>query len=157
MIKSKKLDLALIRNVNLSYGEFNILDLIEDEFVVVTSKNHKFTKRKYISFEELKDEDFILLGENSTIHDKFIDECLKYNFSPNIIYRMYKIETILSLVSENVGITILMKKVIDSFNTSNISISLLKEQIVLPLSIVYSKDYKLSNECLKFIDFIKKT
>ena len=157
MIKNNKLDLALVRNINLSDDEFNILDLIEDELVIVTSKNHRFTKKKYISFEELKDENFILLGENSTIHDKFIDECLKYNFSPNIIYRMYKIETILSLVSENIGITILMKKVINSFNTSNISISLLKDQIVLPLSLIYNKKSKLSKECLEFIEFIKKT
>lgn len=155
LVKEKKIDLAFVRNINLKDDSLDVLNLIDDELVLVTSKDHPFSKKKYISFEDLKNEEFILLGENSGIYDRVIEECKKHNFSPKVSYKMYKIETILGLVSENLGISILMKKVLNSFNTSNVSMTLLKEQVILPLSVVYNKNIKLSKECKEFIDFIK--
>lgn len=155
LVKEKKIDLAFVRNINLKDDSLDVLNLIDDELVLVTSKDHPFSKKKYVSFEDLKNEEFILLGENSGIYDRVIEECKKHNFSPKVSYKMYKIETILGLVSENLGISILMKKVLNSFNTSNVSMTLLKEQVILPLSVVYNKNIKLSKECKEFIDFIK--
>lgn len=156
MLKEKKIDFAFLRNLGSFTNEFDTINLLDDELVVITSKNHHFTKKKYLTFKDLESEEFILLGKNSGLCEKFYKECEKYNFSPKVKYEMYKIETILGLVSENIGITILMKKVLNSFNTSDISINLLKQPIILPLALVSNKSSILSKDCTDFKSFIRK-
>ena len=154
MLNKSQIDFAFLRDFNLKDDLFNIHPLITDELVIITSKDHPFSNKKYINLEDTKNENFILLSPHSGM-DKFcIAQCNKYGFSPNVIYSINKIETILGLVAENFGITLLMSRVIDSFYNNKISINLLKEPITNSISLVYRKDKKLSNNELLFKNFI---
>lgn len=154
MLNKSEVDIAFLRDINLKNDLYDLYPLIEDELVIITSKKHPFSTKKYINIEDAKNENFILLGSSSGM-DKFcISQCNKHGFSPNITYRVNKIETILGLVEENFGITMLMSKVINVFNSNNISINLFKEPITNYISIVCLKDKKLSSNEILFRDFI---
>lgn len=155
MLDKGDIDFAFLRDFHIDKDKFQIHPLINDELVIITSKDHPFSNKKYINLEDTVNEKFIMLSSNSGL-DKFcIEECEKCNFTPNIIYSINKIETILGLVSEHFGISLLMKRVISSFNKDKVSINLLKKPITNSLSLLYKKDKKLSNNEILFKEFIE--
>lgn len=154
MINKSEVDFAFIRDFNLREDFFNIYPLVSDELVLITSKKHPFSNKKYINLKDAKGEDFIFLSSASGIDSFCIEQCKKHGFSPNINYSVNKIETILGLVEENFGITLLMNKSVSCFNRDKISINLLKEPVTNNLSLIHRKDKKLSSNEVLFKDFI---
>ena len=157
MLDKGDIDFAFLRDFHIDKDKFQFYPLINDELVLITPKNHPFSNKKYISLKDTKNEKFVMLSSKSGL-DKFcIEECKKYGFTPNIVYSINKIETILGLVSENFGISLLMKRVISSFNKDKISINLLKIPITSAFSLVYKKNKKLSNNEVLFKEFIQNS
>lgn len=153
MLVKSEIDFAIVRDFNLPRNSFNVIPLVEDELVVVTSNTHPFSKKKYISFNELKNENFIISAK-SGVYEIYVKECNKLGFTPNVIHNINKIETILGLVSEGLGITIIASNVLKPFSSSNISIHHLKTPIDSNLALVTNKDSKKSKELNLFKDFI---
>lgn len=153
MLIKGKIDYAIIRDFNLSRDSLDVTTLAEDELVVVTSNTHPFTKKKYISFDDLKDEKFIICAK-SGVYDICIKECAKLGFAPNVVHNINKIETILGLVSEGLGITFMVNNVLKPFNNPNISIHPLKTPISSNLALVTNIDSTKSNEFNTFKEFI---
>ena len=155
MLDKGDVDFAFLRDFYIDNDKFQIHPLVNDELVIITSKDHPFSNKKYIALEDTINEKFIMLCSKSGL-DKFcIEECKKYGFTPNIVYSINKIETILGLVSENFGISLLMKRAISSFNKDNVSINLLKKPITNSFSLLYKSDKKLSNNEILFKEFIQ--
>lgn len=153
MLVKSEIDFAIVRDFDLPRDEFQINHLADDELVVVTSNNHPFAKKKYVSFGDLKNEDFIIYTK-SGIYDICVKECNKFGFTPNVIYSVRKIETILGLVSEGLGITIIVNNVLKPFNNSNISVHPLKNPINSNLALVTTNDTLKSRDFSLFRDFI---
>lgn len=153
-VTQSELNFSIVRDFDLSKELFDINYLSDDEIVFVTCKKHPLSKNEFVSLFDIKDENFILLGNSSAIHKKCIYEFNKNNLSLNVINTYSKIETILGLVSENLGCTLLMKKVLNSFNTSNVSIIPIKDSLKINLSLVNNKDKELSDPETLFKDFI---
>lgn len=155
MLTKSEIDFAIIRDFDLPRNSFDIIPLANDELVVVTSKNHPFTKKKYISFSDLKDEDLIICSK-SGVYDICVKECDKLGFTPNVIHNINKIETILGLVAENLGITLIVNNVLKPFSNSNISVHHLKKPINSNLALVTNKKPSKYKEFNLFKDFIIK-
>lgn len=155
MLIKSKIDFAIVRDFNLPRNSFDVTPLAEDELVVVTSNTHPFTKKKYISFNDLKNENFIICAK-SGVYDICVKECNKLGFTPNVIHNINKIETILGLVSEGLGITLIVNNVLKPFSNSNISIHPLKKTINSNLALVTNKASKKSKEFDLFKEFILK-
>lgn len=155
MLIKSEIDFAIVRDFNLPRDSFDVTPLAEDELVVVTSNNHPFTKKKYISFNDLKNENFIICAK-SGVFDICVKECNKLGFTPNVVHNINKIETILGLVSEGLGITLIVNNVLKPFSNSNISVHPLKNPINSNLALVSNKNAKKSKEFILFKDFIIK-
>lgn len=155
MLLKSEIDFAIIRDFDLPRDVLDVHHLADDELVVVTSNNHPFAKKKYLSFGDLKNEDFIIYTK-SGIYDICVNECTKFNFTPNVIYSVRKIETILGLVSEGLGITIIVNNVLKPFNNPNISVHPLKNPVNSNLALVTTKDTLKSRDFSLFKDFIIK-
>ncbi len=145
--------LAFIRTENISLNSLNIHNLLEDELVLVTSKNHPLAKKKYVNLKEFKNDNFILLGKSSGVYNSCIKAFKEANFTPNIIYCNSRIESIIGLVSQNLGVTLVMGKIISYFNNPNLNIILLKNPIKSSLGIVSLKNKKLSKNEILFKNF----
>lgn len=153
MLIKSEIDFAIIRDFNLPRNSFDVTPLANDELVVVTSNNHPFTKRKYISFNDLKNEDLIICSK-SGVYDICVKECAKLGFTPNVIHNINKIETILGLVSEGLGITLIVNNVLKPFSNHNISVHHLKKPINSNLALVTNIDGPKYKEFTTFKDFI---
>lgn len=153
-LMQSELNFAIVRDYNLSEDIFNKNYLCNDEIVFVTSKDNPIAKNKSVSLLDIKDENFILLGIKSAIYNRCMTEFKKHNLSLNVVHTYNKIETILGLVSENLGSTLLMKRVLSSFNTSDIVILPIKDNLTINLSLLSNKNKYLSSSEILFRDFI---
>lgn len=155
MLIKSEIDFAIIRDFDLPRDSFDITPLANDELVVVTSNNHPFIKKKYISFSDLKDEDLIICSK-SGVYDICVKECDKLGFTPNVIHNINKIETILGLVSEGLGITLIVNNVLKPFSNPNIAVHHLKKPINSNLALVTNINVPKYKEFNLFKNFIIK-
>lgn len=155
MLSKSEINLAIARDTDLDNSNFDIVTLVEDELVVVTSKNHPFAKKKYISFSDLKNQNFIM-STKSSLYKICAKECDKLGFTPKVVHNISKIETILGLVSESLGITLMVNNVLKPFKGNNISVHPLKDPIRCDLALVTNINTPKSNEFNLFKEYIIK-
>lgn len=153
MLMENEIDFAIMRDFNLPKDCLEITPIAYDELVVVTSNKHHFTKKKYITFDDLRNENFIIC-EKSGVYEICVKECSKAGFTPKVIHNISKIETILGLVSEGLGITLIVSNVLKPFSNPNIAVHHLKTAINSNLALVNHKDAPKYRECCEFKNFI---
>ena len=121
--------LLLRTNKNLESS----LTLSEDEFCLCIPQNHKLATAEKISFDELKDEKFILQPKGTIQHLVTMKLSAEAGFVPNILLNTSQLKTIKDLVSGGAAISLLPKFVLansTSFKVVSISPAV-KFQIVL--------------------------
>lgn len=153
MLIQSEIDFAIVRDYNLSRDTFDVVPLASDELVVVTSAHHPFTEKEHLSFSDLRNEDLIICFK-SGMYDVCMNQCNKLGFTPHIIHNISKIETILGLVSEGFGVTLIARNVLKPFNNSHIAIHPLVDTIPSNLSLVMNKNVRKYKEFTDFRNFI---
>ena len=156
LLLSQKIDFAFLRSDTLDYSNLDITQLAQDELVLIVPKTHPLSKKKYVSISELSNENFISLGKNSGVYDFFVSQCKKFSFEPNVVCFNSRIENILGLVVAGMGISPLMRKTVECFDKTNISIVLIKEKISSNLCLVHLKNKKLSKIENEFTNYLIK-
>lgn len=102
-----RLDLAILRTDLLPPAEYEWIDLVRDEVCIVCSVRHRLARRQKIQLEQLRDERFVLLDEQSAVTTRFVERCRAEGFCPNIIFTHTRHEPLIGGVSKNAGITAL--------------------------------------------------
>lgn len=102
------LDWALI---SLPFNEprLYVEKLYSEPLWVAMSANHPLAKAEQVTFASLRDENFILLGEASTLTLLIQRFCGDHDFEPRITHRCGQLATAKSLVAMGLGITVLPK------------------------------------------------
>ena len=90
------------------------------------------------------------------MYDICLKECNKLGFTPNVVHNINKIETILGLVSEGLGVTIIVNTVLKPFKNPNISVHPLKTPINSNLALVTNINHPKSKEFDMLKEFIIK-
>ncbi len=103
-----QLDWALI---SLPFNEprLHIEKLYSEPLWVAMSATHLLAKSEQLNFESLRDENFILLGEASTLTLQIQRFCGDHDFEPHISHRCGQLATAKSLTAMGLGITVLPK------------------------------------------------
>lgn len=103
-----RLDWALI---SLPFNEprLHIEKLYSEPLLVAMSATHRLAQLERLRFEDLRDENFILLGEASTLTLQIQHFCGDHDFEPHISHRCAQLSTAKSLTAMGLGITVLPK------------------------------------------------
>jgi len=156
LLDDSKIDLAFVRTISLPSNNYKVMPLVDDELVIITPKDHPFSKRESINLSEASNENFIFLDTGRGLYDLFINSCENVGFTPNVFYTNTRIETIIGLVREKVGVSLLMNKVIDLFDKNEISVIKLDNNISSTLGLVYHHGNKLSSSSTIFKNYAVK-
>lgn len=154
-INSSKIDLAFVHSNSVDENLYNLVPLFKDQLVLVVSENHRFASKEYIDICDLCDETFILLSSSSTLYNICTQECCRAGFTPTTAYTNCKLETIIELVSENLGVTLLMSKVVEYFKNPKLKLIPLKDKVINKISLLTPKRNKMSKSTQLFVDFIE--
>jgi LysR family hydrogen peroxide-inducible transcriptional activator len=102
------LDWALI---SLPFNEprLHFEKLYSEPLWVAMSANHRLAAAEHLTFESLRDENFILMGEASTLTLQIQRFCGDHDFEPRIAHRCGQLSTAKTLTAMGLGITVLPK------------------------------------------------
>jgi LysR family hydrogen peroxide-inducible transcriptional activator len=103
-----QLDWALI---SLPFNEprLHFEKLYSEPLWVAMSANHRLAANEHLTFESLRDENFILMGEASTLTLMIQRFCGDHDFEPRISHRCGQLATAKTLTAMGLGITVLPK------------------------------------------------
>jgi len=155
-LNQHKYDLAFIRDYKIDSKLFSTLPIVADRLKVVVSGDHRFSKRKSISLAELSDENFIMFNKGTLIHELSMNACESAGFEPQVFYATLRAASIIDMVSSNSGVALMMEKVLDYYNRSDIVSIPLNDVIESKIVLAYPKDRKLSKPAKTFLNFMKK-
>lgn len=138
-------------------NNYNYVHLLEDELVLLVSEQHPFADRELVKLEELKNEKFVSYYptiSHRVLSDKLCREV--GNFLPNYVTETHDEYIVLHLVSTNLGVTLVPRKIYQSRPYNNVKSINLDKTIPCQLYIAWDKDKLLSSEEKSFLEFTKK-
>ncbi len=151
----------LVREGSVDFGFVNpdaisnltTIPLKQDEMLAVLPNNHPLVACETISLKELATEPFILLNEGQLSEPL---EFFKQNhLHPNIQYRVYDDYTIMSMIENGLGISILPKLVLHRIHY-NIVTKQISPPIIRTIGIAFKNRKSLPIASRYFIDFLVK-
>ena len=128
-----------------------VVPLKKDEMMAVLNINNPLAKKETVSLEELAEYSYILLDEGK------VSEPMEYfkkdQITPNIQYIVFDDYTIMSMVENDMGVSVLPNLVL-SRHAHNIVIKKLSPRIERTIALAYRNKNVLPIASRFFIDFI---
>ncbi|GFI61164.1 HTH-type transcriptional regulator GltC [Clostridiales bacterium] len=148
-IKDGSVDFGFI-NPDAAEG-LTTVPLKRDEMLAVLPVNHKMSSLENVTLDQLADEPYILLDEGALCEPL---EFFKINgLEPNIQYVVYDDYTIMSMVEEGLGISVLSSLVLNRHH-HNIVLKSISPRLERTVSLAYKNKNILPIASRYFIDFL---
>jgi DNA-binding transcriptional LysR family regulator len=133
--------------------EFETIQLLKDELLVLIPENHRFNTMELVQAESLHNESFIMPKAGCDVLIKRLFK--ENNVLPNVIFEIEDNNTIISMVQEGLGITIIPKMVLPR-NIPNTRLIPLGTNLYREISIAIKSLKQSSPSIKKFIGIVKE-
>lgn len=153
LLKNGELDVAFFVTDSVTTFDFDTYPIMYDELVLITHQNHPLAAHKDISFSEISNENFVFFDPASGIHEISVASCKQAGFTPNIVHECTQIDTMLELVAEGLGVSLLMEKTVSYFNNPRIKILQFKNPVIGSTVLAVPKNKKLCQSVSTFKNF----
>lgn len=136
--------------------EYNYERLMDDEIVLIISKDNELSKYDEVSIKELADYPFIGYYRTINLRD-FTDEYCQTagGFTPGVVFETADYQAIRYMVSKNKGIALMPANLFNTQYSDKFKIIRLKEKTYRTLVIAWHKNKVLSTHEKQFLDFTK--
>jgi len=148
-IKEGSVDFGFVNPDAVS--DLTTIPLRQDEMLAILPSNHPLVSHEKVCLEELSSEPFILLNEGE--FSQPLELFKQSNLQPNIQYRVIDDYTIMSMIENELGISILPKLVLNRANY-NIITKEISPPIVRTIGIAFKNKMTLPIASRYFIDFL---
>ena len=155
LLTDGKCDIAFLRSESSSVKEFNSIPYMIDYLTAVLPATHPLAKADNLPFEQLRGETFLLFPEHSFINDLCIRECRNAGFEPHIAYTGNRGATLIDLVRNGAGITLMMHHSARQENDSSLAFIPVTPGIYSYISLNYAKEKPLSPQAKSFVRYVK--
>ena len=118
-------DVAIVRIDMLDLTLYDYVVISEEELVVVCNSSSPLSKKDTISLQDLKNEPFITYDGSSALYSFVIAACENCGFFPNIVNTSSRVNIVLGMISDNIGISLIPMELAKNFET-NFPISIIK-------------------------------
>ncbi|MCD8019446.1 MAG: LysR family transcriptional regulator [Clostridiales bacterium] len=164
-LKSRKCDVifAHMPEVNQWTIDFESIHYCDDSLVCILPREHPLANEKTLRLEQLRDETFIALAENSTVHNLIMDTCHRVGFSPKIAFLCHRVDSVLDLVTKGMGIALLTEIMTVRPEDGNFpnqvpfAIANISPSVSVSVDLCYRKSDQLSSIAQKFVDYVMET
>ncbi len=152
-LKQQEFDFAFMRTEHLEEG-FAWIKVAEDRLAAAVGASHPLAGRRRLSLAELKEENFLLLGQPTLLYETGIQACRQEGFTPKVTYTGERMETILGLVGRNQGISLMMERAAAYVRHDDVRIIPLREEVKSTVGLVRLRRKPLSGPGRIFWNFI---
>jgi LysR family transcriptional regulator, transcription activator of glutamate synthase operon len=154
MLRQKKCELAFIRFVEGVDEEDDDLVRIpyaSDTLVAVIPTTHPLAKQKAIPLKTLANENFLMIGESSMLYRLAVWACQQSGFEPKVTYNDHRLENLIELVINGMGVSLLMKPLARYHANPKVAIVDISPTIATQVCLCHLKDVELSDAAKHFI------
>ena len=149
------LDLGIVL-LPLSGERFNIFDFAWDLVVAIVGPDHPLRKKRTVKLQDLSEDKFIMFRKDFALHDQIIEQCKTLGFSPQIACQTSQWDFIVSMVSENLGVGFLPRKIFDLIVKKQVHMLMLQDNPLLwNLAVIWEKDRHLSFAARQWLEFAR--
>ena len=148
-----------VKNGSVDFGFVNVeavdgvkmKPLYEDEMTAVLPKNHPLAEQPQVTLRQLSEESFILLDEGDySLPMKTFEE---KGLSPQVAYKVYDDYSILSMVHQGLGVSMLYSMVLGGFE-DQVEIRPIAERPVRTIAMAWRNWETMPQAARRFTDFV---
>lgn len=147
-----ELDFGIVLGAASSAAEDNFI-IMRDSMSVCLPSSHPLTSQKIVSFNDLKDEKFIMQQPRTFQYQEVSRRCNDAGFVPNIMLCTSQIKTIKQLVANGMGVSILPNFVTRA--EKNFVRRQLKPLQDVQITLNWGREKAFSDVDVQFVEFIK--
>lgn len=154
---SDRYDFLILReNMMEDQKKFRFSQLYDDKLCAVLYDKHPLYGRDRLQLKELKDDVFIFPERGSGSYEVFYKSCEKAGFEPKIAFEFPQANTIMSFVSEGVGITITFSTVYREAKCAGVKMIPLEDELHSVISLFYRKNKPLDYAKKQFLNYVRE-
>lgn len=147
-----ELDLGIVY-LPIEQEDLETVPLCKVSLALAAPKNFPIANEPYIALNILKEIPSVLLPDSYYLRQLINKSCLKLQFTPQPVLEMTTMESIINMVVNGIGVTILPKEYLDHINNPLIqTIPILDTDLTVPIGIVYRKNKYLCAASRVFIE-----
>ena len=154
---SDRYDFLILRE-NMMEDQKNVRfsQLYDDKLCAVLYEKHPLYGRDRLQLKELKDDVFIFPERGSGSYEVFYKSCEKAGFEPKIAFEFPQANTIMSFVSEGVGVTITFSTVYREAKCAGVKMIPLEDELHSVISLFYRKNKPLDYAKKQFLNYVRE-
>ena len=140
--------------VPLPLEGLEVQKLYDDDMVAVLPPEHPLTEKSSVTLEDLVPEDLILLDEgvqSSTVLDGFS----RMGLTPSVAYKVYDDYTIMAMIRQSLGVSILFRNVVEGFS-KGVAVRELSPRLTRPLYLAWKDRSTMPLAARRFADYLLK-
>lgn len=154
---SDRYDFLILReNMMEDQKKFRFSPLYDDKLCAVLYEKHPLYGRDRLQLKELKDDVFIFPQRGSGSYEVFYKSCEKAGFEPKIAFEFPQANTIMSFVSEGVGVTITFSTVYREAKCAGVKMIPLEDELHSVISLFYRKNKPLDYAKKQFLNYVRE-
>ena len=154
---SDRYDFLILReNMMEDQKKFRFSPLYDDKLCAVLYEKHPLYGRNRLQLKELKDDVFIFPERGSGSYEVFYKSCEKAGFEPKIAFEFPQANTIMSFISEGVGITITFSTVYREAKCAGVKMIPLEDELHSVISLFYRKNKPLDYAKKQFLNYVRE-
>lgn len=154
---SDRYDFLILReNMMEDQKKIRFSQLYDDKLCAVLYEKHPLYGRDRLQLKELKDDVFIFPERGSGSYEVFYKSCEKAGFEPKIAFEFPQANTIMSFVSEGVGITITFSTVYREAKCAGVKMIPLEDELHSVISLFYRKNKPLDYAKKQFLNYVRE-
>lgn len=153
-LENGKCDMAFMRGEMLDES-YEKIPLKKDRLAAVLPINHPLAALSSVPLCRLQKEPFLLLDQGTLLYDSCLKACGQAGFTPNVTYTGTRMETIAELVSQGMGVSLMMEQAVSYLRNSKVAILPLEDGIISHISLVRPKRRAMSPAARTFWDFVE--
>ena len=154
---SDRYDFLILReNMMEDQKKFRFSPLYDDKLCAVLYEKHPLYGRDRLQLKELKDDVFIFPERGSGSYEVFYKSCEKAGFEPKIAFEFPQAITIMSFVSEGVGVTITFSTVYREAKCAGVKMIPLEDELHSVISLFYRKNKPLDYAKKQFLNYVRE-
>lgn len=154
---SDRYDFLILReNMMEDQKKFRFSPLYDDKLCAVLYEKHPLYGRDRLQLKELKDDVFIFPERGSGSYEVFYKSCEKAGFEPKIAFEFPQANTIMSFVSEGVGVTITFSTVYREAKCAGVKMISLENELHSVISLFYRKNKPLDYAKKQFLNYVRE-
>ena len=154
---SDRYDFLILReNMMEDQKKFRFSQLYDDKLCAVLYEKHPLYGRDRLQLKELKDDVFIFPERGSGSYEVFYKSCEKAGFEPKIAFEFQQANTIMSFVSEGVGVTITFSTVYREAKCAGVKMIPLEDELHSVISLFYRKNKPLDYAKKQFLNYVRE-